>query len=363
MNRNQSVDYFRQLCSLGLPGQSVVPALLEALHRIIPAEANSIVWRDCWGRTNRILVESIRGEVPLQPVYRDRIAEARARELFAGCADTLHGHWGNGLSDGIPTPDNSAIPGPAQEAGNDCAATGLVCSICRSTRFNRSEQRTLNALLPHFARALTEPDIGPAPLFASGREGFLLADNRGQLQHISPDARQLLCRAQLYAPHWERRPARSQSPLSNGLAQLVGKRAGGNDNPESRLSPVWRHRTPWGAFVFRVHGRDRRHRLRLPLFPPVPTQPLAFEMARAHSITIRLCALEPLPIKLLWQLQQWPLSPRQREIALWLAQGFSLDNIGLQLHIDEGAAAAHTRAIYERLNVHDRAELACRLLV
>lgn len=362
MSRNQSVDYFQKLCSLGLPGPSVAPALLETLHRIIPAEANSIAWRDTWGRTNRILVENIRGEVPLQPVYRDSTAEARAREVLAGCVDTIHGHWENGLPDGTLTGDNGDNPGPAQEAGNGPAVTGFVCSICRSTRFNRSEQHTLNALLPHLARALGEPDIGPAPLVASGREGFLLADSRGVVHHISPDAMQLLCRAQLYTPQRERRPTLSKSPLSTGLAQLVGKRAGNSDDPASRVPPVWRHRMPWGTFVFRNQGPAQCPPLRRPLSPPVPTQPLAFEMVRAQPITIHLCVLEPLPIKLLWQLRQSPLSSRQREIALWLAQGFSLDNIGRQLHIGEGATAAYTRAIYERLNVRNRAELARRLL-
>lgn len=358
MSRRQSIDYLRQLCSLGLPGESVAPALLEALHSIIPAEANSIVWRDWRGRTNRILVESIRGEVPLQPVYRDDTAEARARELFAGCADILHGYWGNRLSDGTSTPVNSAFPGLTQEVGNDCTATGLVCCISRSTRFNPDEEQTLKALLPYFARALIEPDMGPAPLVASGCEGFLLADYRGLPQHISPDARQLLCRAQLYTPHAKC----SESALNAGLERLAERKVSDSDNPEGKANaelPVWRHRMPWGTFIFHAYHLDRLPPLQR---PAPPTQPLTFELAQGQLITIRVCVREPLPIKLLGQLQQVPLSPRQREIALWLAQGFSLDNICRQLHIDEGAAAARTRAIYETLNVHDRAELACRLL-
>lgn len=57
-----------------------------------------------------------------------------------------------------------------------------------------------------------------------------------------------------------------------------------------------------------------------------------------------------------------PLTPRQRQIAALLAEGCSNLNVAAQLGISEQTVAVHVRAIYRKLGVHSRVELARRWL-
>jgi len=57
-----------------------------------------------------------------------------------------------------------------------------------------------------------------------------------------------------------------------------------------------------------------------------------------------------------------PLSRRQAEVCILVANGTSVDNIASQLGISKHTAVAHGRWIYNRLDVHNRTELANKLL-
>jgi two-component system nitrate/nitrite response regulator NarL len=57
-----------------------------------------------------------------------------------------------------------------------------------------------------------------------------------------------------------------------------------------------------------------------------------------------------------------PLSPRQREIASLVAQGFPTKAIGAALHISPWTVATHLRRLYLRFGVNTRASMVARLL-
>ena len=52
------------------------------------------------------------------------------------------------------------------------------------------------------------------------------------------------------------------------------------------------------------------------------------------------------------------LTPREREVARWLAEGYSALNTGAQLGLSEQTVYVHTRNIYQKLGIHTRVELA-----
>jgi DNA-binding NarL/FixJ family response regulator len=49
------------------------------------------------------------------------------------------------------------------------------------------------------------------------------------------------------------------------------------------------------------------------------------------------------------------LSPKQRQVALLLAQGLSNVAIARELHVTPNTASYHVKQVFARLNVHDRA--------
>lgn len=50
------------------------------------------------------------------------------------------------------------------------------------------------------------------------------------------------------------------------------------------------------------------------------------------------------------------LSPREREVVSWLAQGYSYAQIAAQLDISENTLKTHIKRIYSKLGVHNRTQ-------
>ncbi|WP_190303218.1 helix-turn-helix domain-containing protein [Methylomonas rhizoryzae] len=70
----------------------------------------------------------------------------------------------------------------------------------------------------------------------------------------------------------------------------------------------------------------------------------------------------PLTLLILRALKPFPLSAAQRQIAQWLAQGFSFEQIGCKQHIKASTVKDHVHAIYTKLGVRNRDEILPRLI-
>ena len=71
---------------------------------------------------------------------------------------------------------------------------------------------------------------------------------------------------------------------------------------------------------------------------------------------------EPLVLKILRALQNLPLSPTQKEVAMLLAQGVSSEKIGERLHIKPTTVKDHVGKIFTKLDIHHREELLAKVL-
>jgi DNA-binding CsgD family transcriptional regulator len=71
---------------------------------------------------------------------------------------------------------------------------------------------------------------------------------------------------------------------------------------------------------------------------------------------------EPASLRLLRRIGDLPLSPVQMEVCLMLARRQSQESIARQLNIRLATVKDHVRKIYLKLGVHQRDELAERLL-
>jgi DNA-binding CsgD family transcriptional regulator len=70
----------------------------------------------------------------------------------------------------------------------------------------------------------------------------------------------------------------------------------------------------------------------------------------------------PLPMKVMGQMERFPLSRRQMQICLLLALGYSDADIARHMTMTINTAITHNRRIYDKLKVHNRGELINRLL-
>ena len=71
---------------------------------------------------------------------------------------------------------------------------------------------------------------------------------------------------------------------------------------------------------------------------------------------------EPIVLKILRALQNLPLSPTQKEVAVLLVQGFSNEKIGERLHIKLSTVKDHIGKIFTKLDIHRREELLPMLM-
>jgi DNA-binding CsgD family transcriptional regulator len=57
----------------------------------------------------------------------------------------------------------------------------------------------------------------------------------------------------------------------------------------------------------------------------------------------------------------WELTPRQKEIVAMICQGYTNQEIAIQLNISTETVKSHVRTILQRFDVHSKAELRGRL--
>jgi DNA-binding CsgD family transcriptional regulator len=213
----------------------------------------------------------------------------------------------------------------------------------RDRPWTPEEKRGLASLEPFLAHALRSKSDTGARLVESGETGMIIADTGGRPVHFSNVGRRLL---QLVT-----HPRVAPDTNFTGFDQLPPAvvriccdlaRIFAEDRADT-AAPTYHHRNVWGGFRFSaawLDGADRSEGL----------------------IGITIAHEEPLPLKLMRRVGELPLSRRQAEVCFLMASGASHEVVAERLGITRNTAITHGRWIYNKLDVHNRAELVNRLL-
>ena len=209
-------------------------------------------------------------------------------------------------------------------------------------RWTAEEKRKLGGLKSFLAHAMTTRGRGEAPLADSDRNGLIVADRAGKVVSFSSEGGQLLFLAmhERVAPDATIGRSVVLPPpvvkLCRNLSRILA------DDPMAS-APTYHHRNAWGGFQFRAHWLDRSH----------PDSGL---------IGITVNHREPLTVRLVRRVGELPLNGREAEVCRHMASGLSNEAIADRLGISKHTAIAHGRWIYNKLDVHNRAELVSKLL-
>lgn len=350
---------FKQLCCLGLGGEALMPALLAELRVLVPSFGSTFFFFDDHGTLSNVYDENPEAPAVAQ-LYVQEFYDRPDREMGCGFADALRGRFGvQGLED-ILSVDmdtfyrsdlHNLIYRPLDYDGmirlacwdGNHTRGGVMLSRSRGERqFSAEERRTLASLESFFAHALADRRPGETPLVESDRTGLIVANPEGKAIYSSAEGRKLL----FYATHPKIEPRRGESRtdiLPPALMVLCRKLSRVFSGKPTRSAPVHHHRNIWGGFTFRgqwLEGED-------------PSSGL---------IAITINHEEPLPVRLVRRAGELPLSPRQAEVCVMMANGASAETIAERLGISRHTAIAHGRWIYNVLDVHNRAELLRTLL-
>lgn len=348
---------FKQLCCLGLGGEAVMPALLNELRTIVPSLGSTFFFLDAEAELSNVYDEN-----PATPsvalLYLEEFYKRPDREMGAGFSSAFKRGLGVQGIEEILNVDlrtfyrsdlHNLVFRPLGYDGmirlafwdHSRPLGGLMLSRSPGERpFDTQEKRRLGALQEFFAHALSDRGHSDVQMVESGKGGLIIANTVGEVVYISAEARRLL----FLATHPSLASGRPEAVLPAPIVRVcenLGRIFLGD--PSVAAPPTYYCQNVWGGFSFRA-------------------QWLEGAMSQSGLVGITISHQEPLPVKLLRRAGELPLSPRQAEICVLLAQGLSHEDIAERLSVSKHTTIAHGRIIYERLGVHSRTELLGALL-
>lgn len=354
-----------QLACLGEPGDSVLEDLLRVLRGVVGFDVSSYAALD-----EREYLRDFRvsAHVPQQvaATYVRQWYRQRENAHYDGAlrpAMSL-GHYDCvRMSDVMPRLQHTAyfdeLMRPAGLAhgaramlrggGQGDAPLGML-SLGRSRgqrNFSAHDMAHLRAALPHLAHAMARrggADAAPADAPLHGVESALvLVDRRGCIQSGSDAAWTLLARAAGRALVADTVRDLALAWAQPWLAALVQRMEGLLLGRPGR-PPVVAERNRYGTFYLRGYVLD------------------AGGGAMAGMYAVQIERRVPLAQRLFASAAFLDLTARERDVCLHLARGAATDDIARALGLKASTVVTHTRNIYDRLSINQRAQLVPALL-
>lgn len=328
----------RQLCNLGLPGPLVLPSLLPVLRQVVKADHAAFFFCDARGSITNLYAERLLPPA-VQARYHDRHNDTHFRQHYLARVAAARA-----VSRRSVTPEERAqdyFREVLQPLGIEHFLYAIVrsgsrvlgqLSLYRGERgpaFAERDEAQLMEVLHYLGEALAvpSPNAAAAALEQSVEEGLAVFDVAGQIVYSDASWDRLVRMA-------EGNPITPATALheTQTLPRFVAAVLEAID-----ASPQALHRTDtaWGSFAF------RRHQLTGP------------EGQAARGLIVSRLSAEPL--RLTEGAADLGLSPKQREVALLLAQGKSNQDIARELSVTLNTASYHVKQVFARLGVHDRA--------
>jgi DNA-binding CsgD family transcriptional regulator len=355
MKHARAIATVRELCSLGLPSELFVPALLESMHAVIPSARNLFDWIDSGGHIERYYfegaIDSKIARLYFNEFYNRREGEAMPRfsDLARGSAVIRSAQeldrssfYNSALYNEIWRPQDLHYHLEGIIRRGDGKALGSLVLYREKTDpiFIKEEEDLLATLIPYIARAMQLQPKGQQQFVASGRKAFVNLDHRGQILYLSRDAHKLLMLA-----HGNVTPSLAGAePCADDFPTLTVL-CGALARSTNTLRPVLvTLDNDWGRFEFHA----------------MPLEPADAQAPPMIAVTIQ--HMEAAEVFKARALQAAPLSIVQKRVCSLLLSGLSHPEIASRLGVTPNTVIDHVRKIYLKLDVHSLEDLRDRLL-
>lgn len=364
--RSAAPAQLRRLCTLGLPMEAIVPALMRTLYREARCDAGLMLWFDSRREVVNLYAPRLPAPAALgawfgpPPQTRSSASPTgilagpdRRNEYMATCTD--------GDADGRDREDDRAAPlCPSRHLCGAAAPTTvplqrLCCPVTRHGAPMASLMVYRPAALPPFGRKervavkaagrylslngrSLPADICAAMYRAGGEQGFLDCEPDGRVIRASANGYELLAQASGCPVN----PTTVPEQLEQAGRQLIrrllaesGSHSERDMNGSERMTSLI---NAWGLFRLRAFFDG--------------SKPLGVLIERVEHMLVRLVeAMELLD-----------LSVQQGETLLLLAQGLSQDRIAERMGVTHNTADYHIRQLYSKLDAHTRNEAIAHAL-
>ncbi|MEP7243748.1 MAG: helix-turn-helix transcriptional regulator [Gammaproteobacteria bacterium] len=357
MTPNAAMAHLRQLACLGVGAGVAMPDVLEVITHAVPSGNNTFVGTDESYLCRSVVMRHS------TPALLETLFTKRATDYKRPC-DHHESWWrtapaalvldaqGTAYADlqrtslyfecMRPFGQHHLLEALIRKGGRPAGYLHLFRDH-RARKFSEKDVRRLVSLLPYIALTLsdsTAADLSHAPSHTSA---VLIVDSKGRIQHRSTNAETLLRYAFNPGARVDFTSSAAVAAMNAQLlrrlrASMRGRSADANDVPLVEI------RNGRGLFTFRAHWL---------------TQDEAETECRACIVVEHA---EPLPLRFMRGLAQLSLSPAQKRVALLIACGRSRESIARDLRLSHETVKDYARLIYTRLGVHDRHQLAARVL-
>ena len=359
--RSATPAHLRRLCTLGLPMEGIVPALMRALCREAHCDAGVVLWFDAQGDVANLYVQHLPAPAAMAawfgppreadaapPLLPSGTVPLRRSEFVATCADDDDGEARARAAPrpepfcphrhlcAMATPSGAPLQRlccPVLRHGAPVAALMLYrpAGMAPFSSEERTAVKAAGRYLSLNGHALPA-DTSAAMYRASGEQGFLLCDPDGTVLRASANGYELLAQAAGCAVNRLTVPAGLEQAGRQLIRRLLAEDSlhGSHDAERAERQSTLVNR--WG--LFRLHV----------FFEPDGPQGVLIE--RVEHLLVRL-------VVAMWHLD---LSVQQGEVLLLLAQGLSHDRIAERMGVSPNTADYHIRQLYSKLNAHTRNE-------
>ncbi len=354
MKHSADLSRLRSLAAMGLPEEAFVPALLEAIHRIIPSDRNLFDWTEPGGRLVRYYFE---GPIDhkINQHYFDNFHNKLEAEVMPSFRDAVIGgaviqsaelldrpeFFRSALYNEIWRPQrlHTRMEAIVRDARDQPLGSLVLYRGPGERKFTLQDEALLARIVPYVVRGLGRPageSSSDDYIAHRDRRAVLTLGFDGKLLQLSPDALKLLLLSHggITPDRASRMPCRNDFPTLTSLWRNH-EQARVSAQPNASMTVE----NSWGRFVYEsclldaVDGGD----------------------APVIHVVIKYC--EPVALALRRALDTLPLSPTQKEVCVHLRRGSTQGEIARLMSVSASTVSDHVKKIYCRLDIHSVHEL------
>jgi DNA-binding CsgD family transcriptional regulator len=345
----------KQLVHLGLPGQLFVPAFLQELHQYINSVSNSFCWLDHLGQINNLFDELQRNRAvqkfcqlsddtnnkDYHQAVLDWIQQLKActtTQQYQTSNKALIKYYHRGLlSLGY---DNSCCVPVFRQGSQNKSGLLLIHRAKTDPDFSKREKALLQQSATLIAHGLEHEDPISHPNTDGWAQGLLIINYKGEIQRTCSKGQELLTLAAAAPSSRSGLKPTLDIHVFTGIDELIHKlsttpHTSSLSEDEFTLNTY----NAWGEF--KLTGfliRDLTGR-------------------RTAEIGLNIMWQVPFVLKLFHKIKDLSLTPRQESVALLYAKGQPIKTMANQLGLSLYTVKEHVQNIFERLQIHSRAEL------
>jgi DNA-binding CsgD family transcriptional regulator len=353
--RSSTPAHIRRLCTLGLPMEGIVPALMRVLYREAHCDSGVVLWFDSRGEIANLYARNLPSPAEMVAWF------APAQEPSTSPVGPLGRRVPIHRIETVETCADDTDGGPAAERGPEpfCAhrhlctmATPsgapmqrLCCAVVRpgtpvaslmlyrpaaTAPFSNEERTAVKAAGRYLSLSgcSTLADTSAAMYRACGEQALLLCEPDGEVVKASANGYEFLAQATGCAINRRTVPHELQRAGRDLLHHLLTDAAMNSTRGEHSATQI----NAWGLFRLRAF----------------------WEPNGLHAVLIE--RVEHLLVRLVAAMQYLDLSVQQGEVLVLLAQGLSHDRIADRMGVSPNTADYHIRQLYSKLGAHTRGE-------